>query len=366
MLCTTWIITYIFIELLQEKKRHYDEKYTNSNEQERDIVDDEVETTFRNTEKKLIERAKNNSHLEKVFFPSPIFHSRLSQYCNQNKDYMYGYQYTDMYRDFSKKNVSRELEKHIRTQYLVHVALEKERLKFSDAVYEYSSEDDLSDHGQESFSIGKLNFGDVGNIGKDIGKAMDKAKDPLKEITDFINKIKKAFESIPDRVNKFNRAFKTVGYGIEKEFESIGKSLHIGVSDVFNLIGAAGECGKKFVLNLNSCILWYLMNMTYDILYGIFIELPVFTLRYFFGFDVSGYLKDISSLLNYLDAMFIEQTTFSFLHFPDHVIQKCYSCDIGGQIRRLQTDFETTIPNIMNEPNQIFQKAKSEFNEVFN
>jgi hypothetical protein len=378
VLFTIGTITYIFIEFAKEKKRDYDEKRATTNTNTND--NDPSNPSFHETEKKLIEQSKKG-HLEKVFFPSPLFSSQLSQFCNQENEYKYTYQFADRYRTFSKKNISPELDKYRRIQLMTHKKMEKERLRFSDQVH-HDSSDDI----QESFSIGNFYFDTsslsssyigqeafnpfdqigkgIKNIGNKMKGDLSKAMDPLKEIVDFVNKIKKAFESIPQRVDKLNRAFKSVGYGIEKEFESIGKSIHIGVTDVFSLIGAAGECGKKFVQNFNTCIFWYLLNLLCDILYGIFVELPIFILRHFFGVDVSEFMNDISSFIRDTDELFKEQTSFHFLHFPVFVIDKCYSCDISGQINKLHVDFNETIPNIMNEPNQIFQRAKSEFNDV--
>ena len=248
-----------------------------------------------------------------------------------------------------------------------HKKMEKKRTSLSDDPLPNEHEHEHEPH--DYFSIGQEGMANpfdkiiqgVKKLGNDASKAMD----PLKEIVDFVNTIKRAFESIPKRVDNFNKAFKTVGHGIEKEFESIGESLHIGVTDVFSLIGAAGECSKKFIVNLNTCILWYLVNLISDIMYGIFIELPIFTLKFFFEVDVSEYWNDFRTIIQDIDTMFINETSFSFLHFPESIIQKCYSCDISREINKLQVDFETTIPNIMNEPNEIFKKAKSEFDVVF-
>ena len=80
------------------------------------------------------------------------------------------------------------------------------------------------------------------DIAGDMMKAFTK---PFQPLIDFFNKLKDAFESLPRRVNNFGNAFKGFGKGIELEFVNIGKSVDLGFSDVFNVIGTIGKCGMK-------------------------------------------------------------------------------------------------------------------------
>ena len=222
----------------------------------------------------------------------------------------------------------------------------------------------------EGFSIGALNFDDIGkkmeDVGGGIGGEIEKAiKKPIEPIIEFVNRVTNILNGLKDRVTNFESAFKLVGQGIEKEFESIGKSLDLGFHDIYNLIGAAGECGIKFAKNLRSCILWYLMDAIGSLVYAVFVQLPLFVAKEVFGFDLHSYVDDLKDALREMDDEIYNLTEFHVMHFPQRVIEDCYMCDVSGQVNKLKDDFEKVIPVYMNEPNEIFGQARDKFVAVF-
>jgi hypothetical protein len=202
----------------------------------------------------------------------------------------------------------------------------------------------------------------IANIGGEIEKALTK---PFRPLIEFVERVTEAFDKIPDRVRNFDRAFKLVGDGIEKEFENIGKSLNLGVNDVFDLVGAAGQCGIKFMTNLRSCSMWYIMDGLGAIIYAIFVELPLFVIKQLFDVDLHYYVTTLRDALRDMDDEIFKLTSYHVIHFPEDVIRDCYECDISAQVKKLKTDFNSVIPDLMNEPNAIFGEARDKFRSVF-
>ena len=276
-------------------------------------------------------------------FPTPRT-EHLSCYCDRPDRYNYVYRFGDRFRFDSEKN---RMGKATRGAGTV-----REGLSFKIGGYDLGN-------------IGK-DIGKIGDVGGGIGGEIEKAiKKPLEPIIEFIDRVTNMLNQIKDRVNNFDSAFKLLGQGIESEFENIGKSLKLGFQDIFNLVGAAGECGIKFARNLRSCILWYLMDAIGSLVYAVFVELPLFVANELFGVNLRSYVDDLNDALREMDDEIYNLTGYSVMHFPQNVIEKCYSCDVSGQVNKLKDDFEKVIPGYMNEPNQIFLQARDKFVAVF-
>jgi hypothetical protein len=199
------------------------------------------------------------------------------------------------------------------------------------------------------------------------GKNMEKTfADPLKPLIDFVKQVKGAFDALPRRVNNLNKAFKYVGDGIEKEFTNIGKSLTIGYNDLNNLAEGVGKCTIKFTSNLRHCILWYLLDVVGTVTYTIIVTFPLYIFRMFLHIDLQRYVNDVHKLVNYIDKCFTQTTKVSFLHFPKNITSNCYECSVNDEINQLRYDFEKVIPDLMNEPNRIFENAAHEFRSAIN
>ena len=200
------------------------------------------------------------------------------------------------------------------------------------------------------------------DIAGDIMKAFTK---PFQPLIDFFNKLKDAFESLPRRVNNFGNAFKGFGKGIELEFVNIGKSVDLGFSDVFNVIGTIGKCGMKSLTNLRSCMIWYIMDCIGTTIYAIFIELPVFIIRLITGYNIQPYINKIYQGIELIDTIVFKYTCYHIIHYPDWVIEQCYTCKFQDKVDKLNLDWKKTIPDLMQAPNKIFKQAEDDFKSVF-
>jgi hypothetical protein len=243
----------------------------------------------------------------------------------------------------------------------------------------YSSVEDYENE-KEGFKEGIKSIKEITNeaknlfSGKSIKKTFEKPvndiKDaimkPINEIANIVNTIDEAFKSIPKRAKMFRHAFENVGEGIKLEFINIGESLDIGFKDIFSFIRAAGDCGVKYVTNLRSCMIWYILDLIGTTIYNIFVVLPVFIVKFITGFNLQPYVDLVHKYIDILDSYFKYFTCGdSFLHFPPWVIKLCYSCDLEREIKKIDRDWNETIPKLLNEPAGVFDFAGKQFKNVF-
>jgi hypothetical protein len=222
----------------------------------------------------------------------------------------------------------------------------------------------------KEFNNGAKNFFTGKDIKKTLEKPINDIKDaimkPINEIANIVNTIDEAFKSIPKRARMFRHAFENVGEGIKLEFINIGESLDIGFKDIFSFIRAAGDCGVKYVTNLRSCMIWYILDLIGTTIYNIFVVLPVFIVKFITGFNLQPYVDLVHKYIDILDSYFKYFTCGdSFLHFPPWVIKLCYSCDLEREIKKIDRDWNETIPKLLNEPAGVFDFAGKQFKNVF-
>jgi hypothetical protein len=214
------------------------------------------------------------------------------------------------------------------------------------------------------------------DIGKEIIKGLTK---PFKPVIDFFNAVKKFADTLPGRLRSFASAFKNLGYGLKAFFTSTAKSLELGVPDIFNVIGSAGKCAVKRVVNFKSCVIWYMLEIIGNTLYSIFVGLPIFAFKFCTGIDLQPYVDIVFCYLEELDKLVFKNYCFHFMHFPEEVIERCYECDYQRHIDKLNKDFNLnkvgeypdrdypdpppngTIPHYMNKPKKNFADAKRDF-----
>ena len=240
------------------------------------------------------------------------------------------------------------------TESFINEMIEKDERKEAD--YKYASYEKQKEGFQSTPLIEGL------DIGRDIVRAFTK---PFQPLIDFFNKLKDAFESLPGRVNNFGNAFKGFGKGIELEFVNVGKSLDLGFSDVFNVIGTIGGCGIKSLTNLRSCMIWYIMDCIGTTIYAIFVELPVFILKMVTGYNIQPYVDKVYCGIEMIDAIIFNYTCYHIIHYPDWVIEKCYTCNFQDKVDKVNLDWKKTIPDLMNAPTKIFKQAENDFKSVF-
>jgi hypothetical protein len=214
------------------------------------------------------------------------------------------------------------------------------------------------------------------DIGKEIIKGLTK---PFQPVIDFFNDLKRFCDTLPGRFKSFANAFKDLGYGLGNLFYGVGKSLEMGVPDIFNVIGSVGKCAVKRIVNFKTCVIWYIMECIGATIYAIFVGLPIFALKFCTGIDLQPYVDIIFCYLEELDVIINKNYCFHIIHFPDWVIEKCYNCGYRPYLDKLNVDFnlnvgddgeyinpapEGTIPYYLNKPKQNFADAGDDFYRV--
>lgn len=77
-----------------------------------------------------------------------------------------------------------------------------------------------------------------------------------------------------------------------------------------------------------SCTRYYIVDMVFGILYGVFIELPLILINAIFGINLAPLVLMIWDLFMLpLDALFYALSGFHLVKWPESVIRKCYRCE---------------------------------------
>ena len=254
---------------------------------------------------------------------------------------------------------------------------------------EYEEEDTIIE-GLRGINIGKVfkDFGnkmkstfdpnkmknDLKNVGNKIKDGLKNAGDeitnallkPFKPLIETFKKVDEFFKSIPCRIRHFNGGFKEIGMGLKSQFDNLGKSLKLGFSDIFSLIGTLGTCGIHFLKNLGNCIFYYILEMIGHIIYTIMFVFPMYVIKSITGIDMMSFVNQLWKMLYYLDNLIHSVTSMHFMHYPDSIIKQCYTCDFMGKVNKINKDWKYTIPKLLNEPIIHFKKSGIHFKKVVN
>jgi hypothetical protein len=140
--------------------------------------------------------------------------------------------------------------------------------------------------------------------------------------------------SISDAFNKIKNVFDGIGKifkGIGQEFDAVGESVALGVTDIFTLIefififlGSYIGCGVYFLMNIRSCLFYYLLEVLGQILY-IPVRIIVWILS-FLHFNLQQYLDIFWNKMEILDGLVYKFGGFHIIHYPRGIRQKCYVC----------------------------------------
>jgi hypothetical protein len=93
-------------------------------------------------------------------------------------------------------------------------------------------------------------------------------------------------------------------------------------------------CAFKMLVNIPNCFLWYGLQIAGKILYLPF-RLTFFVLDLIFGFmsikfSIQRLVDQAWWLIDDIDHMIYDSGAgFHFVHYPDEINDRCYSCDIG-------------------------------------
>jgi hypothetical protein len=230
----------------------------------------------------------------------------------------------------------------------------------------------------EEFSFPK--FPSIEDIGDSIVNALKK---PFQPVIDFIDKVKKTFEEIGRRMKLLKKGFDEIGEGIDLEFKNMGKVIKTELDDVGSVTMSAGglvaggaKCGWYYITHFRECSIYYFIDLICQIIYSIFIKLPIWLIQSMTGFDLTPMVKEISSWISYVDSIVKDFTGYSMIDFPDSVKQDCYSCsnavnfnklmrDLNDDVNKITVDNNVNFPKLMDEPVKKFVQGGTDFKNVF-
>lgn len=117
--------------------------------------------------------------------------------------------------------------------------------------------------------------------------------------------------------------------GLSSHLNCAGKEFKTGWENQGYIMGILAECSwSKFETFLNgSCTRYYIIDMTFGLLYGIFIELPLILIRAILGIDLQALIDIFWNLFIVpLDSMFYALSGFHIIKWDDAIIKRCYRC----------------------------------------
>lgn len=208
---------------------------------------------------------------------------------------------------------------------------------------------------QEGFQEGLKSLEDVGRDLENIGRA----------IVHFFEALAK---------------LKEMGEGIDELFRGIGQILAnsgeaagIVAVDIGNIIEKSFECGLQLMKNFRICIVWYILDMILHFFKAVLITFPIFVLKELTGYDLTwsvNYVYD--EILVPLDDMINTACTVTsegschIIHFPQWVIDDCYSCSVQEQVDKIQDDYNNTIPDLIQRPIDRIHEGGNKIAEIYN
>jgi len=140
----------------------------------------------------------------------------------------------------------------------------------------------------------------------------------------------------------------------------------------FEFIKTHMVCGVFFAKNIRQCILYYVIDAIFQIIY-----LPIRIFKFFFYvFTGSTMLDDaekgIISILDKIDTVWFTFTKFHFLYWPKQVRDDCYNCKrlkvsaLGSKARDVADDFTNTLPGMFTRGFGAMHSAMEKLKNPFN
>lgn len=210
----------------------------------------------------------------------------------------------------------------------------------------------------------------------------DDIKNKISDFFDEVKHVADGFGQLGDRLGDIGAGFRESGQGIKHEFVNLGHSVDLGRQDIGRLLQIVGElvynslrCGYHKLHGLRCCFIFYIMAFLGRVFYLI-VPLTVYILRTCSGIDLRERVRLMHKSLETTDGMVHDVTGFHFIHFPDSVRQKCFTCPgnftLTGSINAMKQqsedinyDFKHTIPDLLNEPAKDFRNAATSFRSAF-
>ncbi len=117
--------------------------------------------------------------------------------------------------------------------------------------------------------------------------------------------------------------------GLSRHLDCAAAEFGTGWKNQGYIMGILAQCTwSKFETFLNgSCTRYYIVDMTFGLLYGIFVELPLILIRAILGIDLQALIDIFWNLFIVpLDSLFYALSGFHIIKWDDAVIKRCYRC----------------------------------------
>jgi hypothetical protein len=130
-------------------------------------------------------------------------------------------------------------------------------------------------------------------------------------------------------ITMFAVGFESWWTGFSSHLTCAGKEFKTGWENQGYIMGILAQCSwSKFETFLNgSCTRYYIVDMTFGLLYGIFIELPLILIRAILGIDLQAIIDIFWNIFIVpLDSLFYALSGFHIIKWDDEIIKRCYRC----------------------------------------
>lgn len=117
--------------------------------------------------------------------------------------------------------------------------------------------------------------------------------------------------------------------GLSLHLDCAGQQYKQGWENQGKVLNILAPCSwEKFVNFLNgNCTRYYIVDMVFGIIYGIFVELPLVLVKAIFGIDLKIIVEIITNIVIIpLDTLFFMLSGFHLVRWSDNVINTCYRC----------------------------------------
>ena len=203
--------------------------------------------------------------------------------------------------------------------------------------------------------------GYVNDFGKLINRyVIEPIAGGFRTIIGFIGEVEKRFVKLGDSIVGFGKA-------IGDTFVTIFEAIQTEAVNVGNLIYGGGKCLVHFTQNFRSCFIFWILDAIGELIYSLFVLLPIWFIDALTGFNVMSYLNKFTDLIEYVDNIISKFTKFSLIHYPQSILNDCYLCN--------GVNFSNMVTNLNNDNNKIrgafnslgddYKKAAADFIDVF-
>lgn len=158
---------------------------------------------------------------------------------------------------------------------------------------------------------------------------------------DGFRKIDDWFKDIGDKLGEAAKALGDIFVAIGYTFYDIFEAMRIEAIDVGNIIYGGGKCLIQFTGNFRRCAIFWTLDCGYELLYSLFILLPVWVIDAMAGTNLMKYIRNVNGYIESVDEEIKKFTGFSIIHYPPSVINDCYVCkgvDFTKLVDRLNSD----------------------------